>query len=51
MKAPHVCAGVIDRRTIGAPIIVFVVNSGCYNTIRVHQARRFPGRPFATTIE
>ncbi len=35
----------------GAPIIVLVVNNGLYGTIRMHQARRFPGRPSATTIE
>jgi acetolactate synthase I/II/III large subunit len=34
-----------------APIIVLVVNNGLYGTIRMHQARRFPGRRSATSIE
>lgn len=34
-----------------APIIVIVVNNGLYGTIRMHQARRFPGRLSATKIE
>jgi acetolactate synthase-1/2/3 large subunit len=35
----------------GAPIIVLIVNNGLYGTIRMHQARRFPGRLSATKIE
>jgi acetolactate synthase I/II/III large subunit len=35
----------------GAPFIVLIVNNGLYGTIRMHQARRFPGRVSATKIE
>jgi acetolactate synthase-1/2/3 large subunit len=35
----------------GAPIIVLVINNGLYGTIRMHQARRFPGRVSATSIK
>ena len=33
-----------------AAIIVIIVNNGRYGTIRMHQERRFPGRPMATDI-
>jgi acetolactate synthase-1/2/3 large subunit len=32
------------------PIIVIVANNGLYGSIRMHQERRYPGRPSATTI-
>jgi acetolactate synthase-1/2/3 large subunit len=35
---------------IGAAIIVLVVNNGLYGTIRMHQARHYPGRPIGTDI-
>lgn len=35
----------------GANVVVLVVNNGLYGTIRMHQARRFPGRISATKIE
>jgi acetolactate synthase-1/2/3 large subunit len=35
----------------GAPFILLIVNNGLYGTIRMHQARRFPGRLSATKIE
>jgi len=31
-------------------MIFLVVNNGCYGTIRMHQAARFPARPMATTL-
>jgi acetolactate synthase-1/2/3 large subunit len=31
-------------------IIVVVINNGMYGTIRVHQERRFPGRPIGTGL-
>lgn len=34
----------------GANLIVIVVNNGTYGTIRMHQERRFPGRPVATEL-
>jgi acetolactate synthase-1/2/3 large subunit len=34
----------------GARIRVFVSNNGSYGTIRLHQARRYPGRPVATSL-
>ena len=34
----------------GAAIIVLVVNNGLYGTIRMHQARHYPGRPIGTDI-
>lgn len=34
----------------GAAPIVFVFNNGMYGTIRMHQERRFPGRPVATDL-
>jgi acetolactate synthase I/II/III large subunit len=33
-----------------ANVIVIVVNNGSYGTIRMHQERRYPGRPIATDI-
>jgi acetolactate synthase-1/2/3 large subunit len=33
-----------------APIVVLVVNNGMYGTIRMHQERQFPGRPYGTTL-
>jgi acetolactate synthase I/II/III large subunit len=38
-------------RQFGANLVVLVVNNGLYGTIRMHQARRFPGRVSATRIE
>lgn len=32
------------------PVIVIVVNNGTLGTIQMHQERRFPGRPIATTL-
>ncbi|MFZ1413614.1 MAG: thiamine pyrophosphate-dependent enzyme [Defluviicoccus sp.] len=34
----------------GAGIIVLVCNNGMYGTIRMHQERRYPGRPVATQL-
>ena len=31
-------------------VIVIVANNGMYGTIRLHQMKRYPGRPFATDI-
>ena len=31
------------------PILILVVDNGMYGTIRMHQERRFPGRPSAPT--
>jgi acetolactate synthase-1/2/3 large subunit len=33
-----------------APVVVLVVNNGMYGTIRMHQERQFPGRPYGTTL-
>ena len=35
---------------LGAAIIVLVCNNGMYGTIRMHQERRYPGRPVATAL-
>jgi len=35
----------------GAGVIVLVVDNGGYGTIRMHQARRFPGRVMATGLQ
>jgi len=32
------------------PMVFLVINNGCYGTIRMHQAARFPERPMATTL-
>ena len=32
------------------PVIMLVVNNEMYGTIRLHQERRYPGRPFATDL-
>jgi acetolactate synthase-1/2/3 large subunit len=32
------------------PLIVLVVNNGMYGTIRMHQERHYPGRPFGTDL-
>jgi acetolactate synthase I/II/III large subunit len=32
------------------PIIVIVCDNGTYGTIRMHQAREYPGRPIATSL-
>ncbi len=32
------------------PIVVVVFNNGQYGTIRMHQERKYPGRPIATTL-
>ncbi len=34
----------------GAAIIVLVVDNASYGTIRTHQEKRYPGRPFATAL-
>jgi acetolactate synthase I/II/III large subunit len=34
----------------GLAIVFLVVNNGMYGTIRMHQERRYPGRPFATEL-
>lgn len=34
----------------GARLIVLVFDNGMYGTIRMHQERRYPGRPIATTL-
>ena len=31
-------------------IVVLVVNNGMYGTIRMHQERHYPGRPFGTDL-
>lgn len=33
-----------------AALIIIVVNNGTYGTIRMHQERRYPGRPIATRL-
>jgi len=33
-----------------ANLTIIVVNNGLYGTIRMHQERRYPGRPIATDI-
>ncbi len=38
-------------KQFGANVVVLIVNNGLYGTIRMHQARRFPGRPSATALE
>lgn len=35
----------------GAKLIVLVVNNGMYGTIRMHQAKRYPGRVSATRLQ
>ena len=32
------------------PIVVVIVNNGMYGTIRMHQERQFPGRPYGTDL-
>jgi acetolactate synthase-1/2/3 large subunit len=32
------------------PVLVLVVSNGLYGTIRMHQERRYPGRPVATSL-
>ena len=34
----------------GVPIKIFVSNNNAYGTIRMHQARSFPGRPTSTEL-
>jgi acetolactate synthase-1/2/3 large subunit len=34
----------------GAAVVVLVVNNGMYGTIRMHQERHFPGRPYGTDL-
>lgn len=46
MAAPELATAVHH----GANIIVLVINNGQYGTIRMHQARSFPGRPSATAL-
>ena len=33
------------------PVIILVVNNGCYGTIRMHQERSYPGRVHGTRLE
>ncbi|MBI3144965.1 MAG: thiamine pyrophosphate-binding protein [Pseudogulbenkiania sp.] len=35
----------------GAAVVVIVVNNGMYGTIRMHQEREYPARPFATDLQ
>ena len=35
----------------GADMLVLVIDNGAYGTIRMHQAREFPGRPIATGLD
>ena len=34
----------------GADLLVIVIDNGTYGTIRMHQAREYPGRPIATRL-
>jgi acetolactate synthase-1/2/3 large subunit len=34
-----------------APIVILLFDNGMYGTIRMHQEREFPGRPFATQLQ
>jgi len=34
----------------GLPIVIIVANNGMYATIRMHQERRYPGRPVGTSL-
>jgi acetolactate synthase-1/2/3 large subunit len=34
----------------GADVVVVVVNNGMYGSIRMHQERDFPGRPYGTSL-
>jgi len=34
----------------GLPVVFLVINNGMYGTIRMHQERRYPGRPYATDL-
>jgi acetolactate synthase I/II/III large subunit len=34
----------------GLAIVFLVVNNGMYGTIRMHQERRYPGRPYGTDL-
>ena len=34
----------------GAPVVALIVNNGLYGTIRMHQAREFPRRAYATQL-
>ncbi len=34
----------------GLPVVILVVNNGMYGTIRMHQERQFPGRPYGTDL-
>jgi acetolactate synthase-1/2/3 large subunit len=33
------------------PLVVVLVNNGCYGTIRMHQERKYPGRVYGTALE
>ncbi len=46
MAAPELATAVHH----GAPVIVLVINNGQYGTIRMHQARDFPGRQSGTSL-
>ena len=37
-------------RQYGLKVVVIVVSNGVYGTIRMHQQRKYPGRPSGTTI-
>jgi acetolactate synthase-1/2/3 large subunit len=34
----------------GIPVVFLIVNNSLFGTIRMHQEREYPGRPFATTL-
>lgn len=34
----------------GLPIVIVIANNGMFGTIRMHQERRYPGRPSGTTL-
>lgn len=33
-----------------APFLIVLINNGTYGTIRVHQERRYPGRPYGVDL-
>ena len=33
------------------PLVLIVVNNGCYGTIRMHQERKYPGRVYGTHLQ
>jgi acetolactate synthase-1/2/3 large subunit len=34
----------------GLPMVILIANNGMYATIRMHQERRYPGRPVGTSL-